>query len=37
MAEFNRKRRVGEGKWVNAKTDDNNIEVTIGYYRVPID
>ena len=28
---------VGEGKWVNAKTDDNNIEVTIGYYRVPID
>jgi len=28
---------VGAGKWVNAKTDDNNIQVTIGYYRVPID
>ena len=28
---------VGEGKWVNAITDDNSIQVTIGYYRVPID
>ena len=28
---------VGEGKWVNAKTDDNNVQVTIGYYRVPIE
>ena len=27
---------VGEGLWVNAKTNDNNIQVTIGYYRVPI-
>ena len=28
---------VGEGKWVNAKTDDATIEVTIGYYRVQIE
>lgn len=28
---------VGKGKWVNAITDDNNIQVTLGYYRVPID
>jgi len=28
---------VTEGFWVNAKTDDNNIQLTIGYYRVPID
>ena len=28
---------VPKGKWVNAKTDDNNVQVTIGYYRVPID
>jgi len=28
---------VGEGFWVNAKTDDNNVQLTIGYYRVPID
>ena len=28
---------VGKGLWVNAKTDDNNIQVTIGYYRVPIE
>ena len=28
---------VGEGMWVNAKTDDNNIQLTIGYYRVPIE
>ena len=28
---------VGEGKWVNAKTDDAGIEVTIAYYRVPIE
>jgi hypothetical protein len=28
---------VGKGRWVNAKSDDVNIQVTIGYYRVPID
>ena len=28
---------VTEGFWVNAKTDDANIQLTIGYYRVPID
>jgi len=28
---------VGKGFWVNAKTDDNNIQLTIGYYRVPVD
>ena len=28
---------VGEGLWVNAITDDNNIQVTVGYYRVPIE
>jgi hypothetical protein len=26
---------VAEGKWVNAKTNDNNIEITIMFYRVP--
>jgi len=26
---------VPEGKWVNAKTNDNNILVTIMFYRVP--
>ena len=26
---------VPEGKWINAKTNDNNIEVTIMFYRVP--
>ena len=26
---------VGEGKWVNAKTDDNNVLITIMFYRVP--
>ncbi len=26
---------VEEGKWVNAKTNDNNITVTIMFYRVP--
>jgi len=25
------------GVWINAKTDDNNIQVTLGYYYVPID
>ena len=28
---------VTEGKWVNVQTDDENIQVTLGYYRVPID
>jgi hypothetical protein len=28
---------VTEGFWINAKTDDNNVQLTIGYYRVPID
>ena len=28
---------VGEGKWVNAKTDDNTIFVTIMYYYIPVD
>ena len=27
---------VKKGLWLNAKTDDNNIQITIGYYRVPI-
>jgi hypothetical protein len=26
---------VPEGKWVNAKTNDNNVLVTIMFYRVP--
>lgn len=26
---------VPDGKWVNAKTDDNNVLVTIMFYRVP--
>ena len=28
---------VGEGKWVNAKTDDNTIFVTLMYYYIPVD
>jgi hypothetical protein len=28
---------VSEGKFVNAKTDDNDIFVTIMYYRVPVE
>ena len=28
---------VTGGLWVNAVTDDNSIQVTVGYYRVPID
>ena len=26
---------VGEGRWINARTDDNNILLTILYYYVP--
>lgn len=28
---------VPEGLWVNAKTDDNDIFVTLMYYRVPVE
>lgn len=28
---------VPEGKWVNAKTNDNNVLVTIMFYRVPVE
>ena len=28
---------VPEGKWVNAKTDDSSVLVTIMYYRVPVE
>ena len=28
---------VTKGRWVNAKTNDNNIQITIGYYRVPME
>lgn len=28
--------KVNEGRWVNAKTDDDDVFVTIGYYYVPI-
>lgn len=28
---------VPEGKWVNAKTNDNNILITIMFYRVPVE
>ena len=28
---------VPEGLWVNAKTDDNDVFVTIMYYRVPVE
>ena len=28
---------VPEGKWINAKTNDNIISVTIVYYRVPVE
>lgn len=28
---------VPEGKWVNAKTNDNNILITIASYRVPVE
>jgi hypothetical protein len=27
---------VSQGRWVNAKTDDDDVFVTIGYYYVPI-
>ena len=26
-----------KGVWINAKTSDNNVNMTIGFYRVPID
>ncbi len=28
---------VDEGRWVNAKTNDNNILITIMFYRVPVE
>ncbi len=28
---------IPEGKWINAKTDDNNILITIMFYRVPVE
>ena len=28
---------INSGFWVNAVTDDNNVQITVGYYRVPID
>jgi hypothetical protein len=28
---------VPEGKWINAKTNDNNVLITIASYRVPVD
>lgn len=28
---------IASGFWVNAITDDNNVQITVGYYRVPID
>ncbi len=28
---------IPEGKWVNAKTNDNNVLVTIMFYRVPVE
>ena len=28
---------IPEGKWVNAKTSDNTILLTIAFYRVPVE
>lgn len=28
---------VPEGKWVNAKTNDNNVLITLMFYRVPVE
>lgn len=28
---------IPEGKWVNAKTNDNNVLITIMFYRVPVE
>lgn len=28
---------ISQGEWVNAKTDDNDIFITIMYYRVPVE
>lgn len=28
---------VPEGRWINAKTNDNNILITIMFYRVPVE
>lgn len=28
---------IDEGRWVNAKTNDNNILITIMFYRVPVE
>jgi hypothetical protein len=28
---------IPEGKWVNAKTNDNNILITLMFYRVPVE
>jgi hypothetical protein len=28
---------VPEGKWINAKTNDNNVLITIASYRVPVE
>lgn len=28
---------VPEGKWINAKTNDNNVLITLMFYRVPVE
>ncbi len=28
---------IPEGKWINAKTNDNNVLVTLMFYRVPVE